>query len=271
VVSKIPVEQLRGDFFFPIGEAFVFLRGRWKSVLGAFIGLLLLQMVLVLIPLSIAWIGKLPGVGTPFLLFTSLFLPVGFFLGVVIVLIAVIFGVSLFFVPAVVATTGADAFETIYQQFAIVWNVPWLTVCYEMILFLLKSIFVPIWAFFCIAGFSIVVFPISLLHTEEMRRALGSANLWVGGALERLAALPYINSLGIFDLSGTGPGTAVFDTMVPAISLTITVFLGVGVVIAYLFSMVSAGNTIIYTILRKRIDGQNLVEPPDPEPQETSR
>ena len=124
VVSKITIEQLRGDFFFSVGDAVTFLKGHWKPVLGAFIGLLLIQIFLALIPLGVAGIGKLPAVGKPFLALTSLLMPIGFFFGVLMALIAIVFGVSLLFVPAVVATTGADAFETIYQQFAIVWNKP---------------------------------------------------------------------------------------------------------------------------------------------------
>ena len=70
------------------------------------------------------------------------------------VFIAVVFSVSLLFVPAVAATTGADAFEIIYQQFTIVWNKAWLLVCYEAMLLLIKlnfradlGILLPRWLF----------------------------------------------------------------------------------------------------------------------------
>ena len=263
VASKITIEQLRGDFFFSVGDAVTFLKGHWKSVLGAFIGLLLIQIFLALIPLSIAGLGKLPVVGKPFLTVASLFMPIGFFLGVLMVFIAVVFCVSLLFVPAVVAATGADVFETIYQQFAIVWNKPWLTVCYETMLFLIKLIFVPIWAFFCIAGFSIVMFPVSFLHTGQMEHITACANLWLGGAIEKLAMLPYVNSFGVFNIGIAMKETSTFTTTVTAIFLTITLLMGIGLVIAYLFSIASAGNTVVYTILRKKIDGQNLLEPSD--------
>ena len=275
VVSKITIEQLRGDFFFSVGDAVTFLTRHWKSVLGAFIGLLLIQMFLALIPLSIAGIGKLPAVGKPFLALTSLLMPIGFFFGVLMALIATVFGASLLFVPAVVATTGADAFETIYQQFAIVWNKPWLLVCYEAILLLIKLIFVPIWALFCITGFSIVMLPMRLLHTEALQQLMGYANLWLGGAVEKLATLPYINNFGVFDIGTntqmpTLTGIATVTTPVTATLLTITLLMSAGLVIAYLFSIASAGNTVVYTIVRKKLDGQNLLGPPDAEPIETT-
>lgn len=266
VASKITIEQLRGDFFFSVGDALTFLRGHWKSVLGAFIGLLLIQIFLAIVPLSIAGIAKLPAVGKPFLMLTSLFMPIGFFFGLLMALIAIVFSASLLFVPAVAATTGADAFEIIYQQFTMVWNKSWLLVCYEAMLLLIKLIFVPVWAFFCLAGFSIVMLPTRLFHTEVMQQLMGYANLWLGGAVEKIAALPYMNSLGVFN---TGPsdqmptltGIAMVTTPVTAIFLTITLLMAAGLVIAYLFSIASAGNTVIYTIVRKKLDGQNLLVP----------
>ena len=147
-LPRLPSNSSAGISSFRSGMPVTFLKGHWKSVLGAFIGLILIQIFLALIPLSIAGLGKLPVLGKPFLTVASLFMPIGFFLGVLMTFIAIVFCVSLLFVPAVVAATGADAFETIYQQFAIVWNKSWLTVCYETMLFLIKLVFVPIWAFF---------------------------------------------------------------------------------------------------------------------------
>ena len=264
VASKITIEQLRGEIFFSVGDALTFLKGHWKPVFGAFIGLLLIQIFFAIVPLSIAGIAKLPVVGKPFLMLTSLLMPIGFFFGLLMALIAIIFGVGLLFVPAVAATTGADTFEIIYQQFAIVWNKPWLLVCYEAMLLLIKLIFVPIWAFFCLAGFSIVMLPTRLFHTEAVQQFMNYANVWLGGAVERIATLPYINTLGIFNIGTsdqvpTLTGIATITTPVTAIFLTITLLMGAGLVIAYLFSIASAGNTIIYTIVRKKLDGQNVL------------
>jgi len=270
MVSKITIEQLRGDFFFSVGDAATFLKQHWKTVFGAFIGLCLIQIFLAAIPLGIAGLGKLPIVGKPFLMFASLLAPIGFFLGLLMALISVIIIVSLFFVPAVAATTGADAFETIYQQFAIVWNQPWRLIGYEALLFVLKLIFVPIWAFFCLCGFSIVMLPMRYLHPEHSGHWLYSANSWLGSAVKKLAAIPYINNFHVFDMDSpaqmsTLVGLEAFWTTSTAIFLTMTLIMGSFLVIGYLFSIASVGNTVIYTILRERIDGQNLLESVDAE------
>jgi hypothetical protein len=133
-------------------------------------------------------------------------------------------------------------------------------------LLLIKFIFVPIWAFFCLAGFSIVMLPARLFHTEMTQQFMGYANLWLGGAVAKITALPYVNSLGVFD-TGIGnqvptlTGIAAVTTPVTAIFLTITLLMITGLVIAYLFSIASAGNTVIYTIVRKKLDGQDLLLP----------
>ena len=270
MTSKITIEQLRGDFFFSVGDAATFLKQQWKTVFGAFIGLCLIQIFLAAIPFGIAGLGKLPVVGKPVLMFASLLAPIGFFLGLLMALISVVLIVSLFFVPAVAATTGADAFETIYQQFAIVWNQPWRLLCYETLLFVIKLIFVPIWAFFCLCGFSIVMLPMRYLHPEHSGHLLYYANNWLGSAVKKIAVLPYIDNLHVFDMENpaqlpTLAGMEAFWTTTTAIFLTSALIMIAFLVIAYLFSIASVGNTVIYTILRKRIDGQNLLEPIEPE------
>ena len=47
--------------------------------------------------------------------------------------------------------------------------------------------------------------------------------------------------------------------------------MGAALVVAHLFSIASAGNTVIYTVLRKKIDGQNLLVPLDSQLTETNK
>ena len=270
MTSKITIEQLRGDFFFSVGDAATFLKQQWKTVFGAFIGLCLIQIFLAAIPFGIAGLGKLPVVGKPVLMFASLLAPIGFFLGLLMALISVVLIVSLFFVPAVAATTGADAFETIYQQFAIVWNQPWRLLCYETLLFVIKLIFVPIWAFFLPLRLFDSHAPDALSTSEHSGHWLYYANSWLGSAVKKIAGLPYIDNLHVFDMENPAQlpmlaGMEAFWTTATAIFLTSALIMISFLVIAYLFSIASVGNTVIYTILRKRIDGQNLLEPIEPE------
>lgn len=261
MVSKITVEQLRGDAFFSVRRALSFTKQHWKTVFWAFIVLLFIMLFLALVPLGVAGLGKIPGIGKIILMLASIFTPVAFLLGVVILLVGVVFIAGLFCVPAVVATTGADVFETVYQHFSIVWNEPWRLIGYGTLLFVLKLILVPIWAVFCLGGFLIAMLPMRYLHTAEIQNALGYANRWLGNALEGLAGVINMNNFTLFDMNTSQPLSPTSVSAFLGVFITITLICIAGAVVAYLFSLASVGSTLIYTVVRKRTDGQNLLEP----------
>ena len=258
--SKITIEQLRGDVFFSVGDALKFLQERWKTVLGAFFGLLFIILFLFLIPVSIALLGKIPILGEPILILTSLFTPIAFLLGLLIAFIITVFLASLFFVPAIVATTNADAFETIFQLFSIVWNEPWRLLGYGALLFVLKLLLVPIWALFCLSGFLIVLLPTNYFHKLYIENSLGSANQWLGEPLQKITSFFSVDSTTLFGINIPQVSTMTVPIIICAVLITLTLICIAGVIVAYLFSLASVGTTTIYTILRKRIDGQNLIE-----------
>lgn len=260
MASKITIEQLRGDVFYSVGNALSFLKQNWKTVFGSFFGLVFIIFFLFLIPGSVALLGKIPFLGKPILVLASLFTPIAFFLGLLLAFIITVFIASLFFIPAIAATTNADAFETIYQLFAIVWNQPWRIVGYGIFLFFLKLILVPIWAIFSLAGFIIILLPMSYLHTEFIQGSMAIANKWLGETLQKFTSLFFQDNTIIFGIDTPQLPTATFSTTICAILITVTLICIAGGVIAYLFSLASVGTTLIYTILRKHIDGQNLLE-----------
>lgn len=261
MASKITIEQLRGNVFYSIGNSIRYIKEKWLTVFGSFLGFIAFILLLLLIPVGIGLLGKIPYVGKPILTISSLFIPFAFFIGLLAVFAITVVVISLFFVPAVVSTTGADAFETIYQLFAMVWNQPWRIISYGMFLLLLQLIFVPIWAIFCITGFITVLLLTHYLHPEYIQASLGLANKWLGGTLQKLVGPFSLDNTTIFGLNTTFPlPEADIPTTICAVFITFTLIYIVGGIVAYLFSLESVGTTLIYTILRRRIDGQNLIQ-----------
>ncbi len=261
MASKITIEQLRGDIFFSILNSIKYIRQKWLTVFGSFLGLLAFLLLLLLIPVSIGLLGKIPFIGKSILTISSIFIPIAFFFGLLTVFVITVFISSLFFIPAVVATTGVDAFETIYQLFAMLWNQPWQLIGYGLLLLLLKLIYVPILAVFCIAGFSIVLLLTHSLHPTYIQESLGIANTWLGGILQKLVGYFSTENTTIFGINTTfSLPTATFSTTICAVFITFTLICIVGGIVAYLFSIASVGTTVIYTILRYRIDGQDLLQ-----------
>ena len=262
MVSKITIEQLRGDHFFSMKASWGFVRNRWKSVFGTLVGLVVILVLLALIPIFVGLLGKIPTVGRVILMFASVLTPFAFFIGLLMAYLLVGLGVSLFFAPSVVAAADSDAFETAYQHLAMVWNQPWRVFIYEALLFGVKVICTPIWAIFCLIGFALAMLPIHFLIPTDMQHIMWQADRWLGGSIDKLAVLPYMEHFKVFDI-GSEPTNLPITLTIAAIFMTFSLLFIAGLVIAYLFSIASAGNTLIYTILRRRVDGENLLEVED--------
>ena len=152
MVSKIAMQQLRGDHFFSMGESIGFAKKNWKVVFGTFFGLIVIFVLCALTPIIVGLLGKIPVVGNIIVMLASILTPFAFFLGLLMAYLIVVFAVSLFLVPSVVAAANSDTFETVYQHFSIIWNQPWRIVVYETLLFGVKVICTAIWAFFLLGG-----------------------------------------------------------------------------------------------------------------------
>ena len=192
-------------------------------------------------------------------MFASVLTPFAFFLGLLMAYLLVGVGISLFFAPSVVAAADSDAFETAYQHLAMLWNQPWRILFYETLLFSVKVICLPIWIIFCLTGFALAMLPIHFLIPTDMQHIMWQTDRWLGGSIDRLAALPYLEHLKVFDIS-LDPANLPITLTITAIFMTFSLLFIAGLVIAYLFSIASAGNTLIYTILRRWVDGGNLLE-----------
>ena len=258
MVSKIAMQQLRGDHFFSMGESIGFAKKNWKVVFGTFFGLIVIFVLCALTPIIVGLLGKIPVVGNIIVMLASILTPFAFFLGLLMAYLIVVFAVSLFLVPSVVAAANSDTFETVYQHFSIIWNQPWRIVVYETLLFGVKVICTAIWAFFCLVGFVIAMLPVRLLIPTDMKMIMGQTDKWLGGLVGKLAELPYIETVKVFNLAE--PANLPIVLKIASIFMMLSLLGIIGLIIAYLLSIASAGNTLIYTILRRRVDGENLLE-----------
>lgn len=258
MVSKITMQQLRGDHFFSMGESIGFAKKNWKVVFGTFIGLIVIFVLCTVAPIIVGLLGRIPVVGDIIVMLASILTPFAFMLGLLMAYLVVVFGVSLFLVPSVVAAANSDTFETVYQHFSIIWNQPWRLVVYEILLFGVKVICSVIWAFFCLAGFVIAMLPVRLLIPTGMKMIMGQADKWLGGLIDKLAELPYIEAVKVFHLAE--PANLPIVLKIASVFIALSLLGIMGLIIAYLLSIASAGNTLIYTMLRRRVDGEDLLD-----------
>ena len=258
MVSKIALQQLRGDDFYSMRDSAGFARKQWKTIFGAFLGLVAIFIFCIIWPVAVGLLGKIPAVGNVITMLATFLLIPAFMLGLLMAFVAVVFVVALLFVPAITACVEQDTFESVYQHFSIVWNQPWRIAVYEILLMIWKAICVGVLALLSGLGFILVLFPIHLLIRGQLDEILWRANGWLGGILQKV---PYISI----------PDTLQDPSALLAIAgmlMTLTILFIAGFVLSYLASMASVGNTIIYVVLRKKISDENLLEVEEEEEEE---
>ena len=260
MVSKVTIQQLRGDHFFSISESGDFTKKNWKVIFGTFIGITLIFAFALIMPITIGLLGMIPGVGHWIVMLSSILMPIAFLIGLLMAYLIVVLGVSLLFAPSVIATADSDVFETIEQHFSMIWNQPWRIIIYEGILLLTKIVCGLVWSFFCLIGFVLILLPIHALIPKEVGVFMSHANVFLGNLIEKSPNI--LNQIVVFDLlppQSTDPIALKITGFIMAISILSALAL----VAAYILSIASAGNTVIYSILRKRTDNENLLENED--------
>lgn len=257
-VSKVTVEELRGDDFYSMKEALKFACKRWKSVFVTMIALVGIFAFCLFFPSLVGILDLIPGVeqaaehfGTP--VTTFLTIPV-YFMGLfmVLIIIALVFG--LFLIPAIVAVTGEDVFETIYQLFSTIWNQPWRLVIYAHLIEFVKALGAIIFAAISLAGMCIAFLPSVLLANQESHYFANviARSLQIIGVKDSI--IEYIP--GISQVASPMAWTLDVSTFFLFSSLIMIA----AIIISYPLSIMSSGYTILYVILRKKTTDENMLD-----------
>ncbi len=267
-VAKVTVEQLRGNDFFSRREAGHFVRRHWRPVVFAPAALAVAMAALFACGLLVGLIGKIPWFGEVFASLTVVLL----FLGALLFLfLALAFAFSFYLAPAVVATTGDDTFETAFEIFSTLNSQSWRLVLYEVFL---KWLVIAAGLAFAVVSFLALKVAYGALYIPMGAKAATIfAAAWRvmpvclrGGCAGAYPVCSWLRADG-FSLWGRADvilplpwSQAVAATFV---SLAFLVILGV--VWAYALNVHTVGQTIIYTVLRKKKDDENLLEMYDDE------
>jgi hypothetical protein len=260
MVSKITIEQLRGDEFYSMKDSAKFAKEKWTTLFLAFVSVILIIIFCMLWPLGAALLALIPkGVGDFFLMLaTFIFIP-AFFLGLAVAYSAVVVVVSLFFAPSITAVEGSDSFEVIYQEYRLLWGQPWRMLVYQILLGITKAICGGIYAVMSGAGFGLVLLLPALIVHDKYATVMSRTFSWLG-----MSDGPIAKALNLTEPTGG----SVMLNWIGAILTTIALLFVIGMIVSYVASIASVGNTMIYVILRKRHDDENLLEREEEEEEE---
>ncbi len=250
MICKITYQQLRGDDFYSSGDAWTFIKSNWSGVLLGPVAVLALVVFFLIAGMIIGWVAHIiPYVGE--FLFALSFIPI-FFAALVAVFISVALVVALMMSPAVVGTVGEDALEVVIQSFSLVWSQPWRLLIYTLWMKISVALGVAILGSLMVITFCLTNWACGLAMKAKL---LGMYSV-------ALKYVPFNFSMGdpmlMFQLFGVGTpsGSVVWAGYI----LAAMIILLAGVLLAYAQAAYASGISLIYVILRKLKDDENLLE-----------
>jgi hypothetical protein len=268
-VAKITIEQLRGNDFYSRREAGQYVRRHWRAVILTPAALLLSLAVLYGGGLLVGLVGKIPWFGD---VVASLSLVPLFLGGLLFVFLALVFTLSFCLTPAIVATTGDDTFETSFELFSTLSGQPWRLVVYDVLLWVLTKAAAVAFAVFSAAALKVAYAVLYVPMGPKFAVAFGAAwrvlPSWLRGAYPGVCPpLAWLSASGV-DSFFVSPEVVLplpWPQAVAATIMSLGLLVILGVICSYILNVNTVGQTIIYTILRKKKDDENLLEMYDDE------
>jgi len=269
-VSKVAVEELRGDDFYSMKAALGFACKRWKSIFITMVALVGIFIFCLFFPSLVGLLDLIPGVEQAAEHFaapvtTFLTIPI-YFMGLFMVLVILALLSGLFLIPAIVAVTGEDVFETIYELFSTIWNQPWRLVIYAKLLMLVKSLGSAVFMAVSIAGMCIAFLPSALLAKQETH--------YFADVIARSLRIIGVNATNVMGevIPGLSPLSSdmVWTLDVSTFFLFGSLIMIAAIILSYPLSIMSSGYTILYVILRKKNTDENMLEVEEEEEMEMS-
>lgn len=136
-VVKVTFEQLRGDDFFQISEAFKFAFKNINTIFMSWVLVIIFIATVVACGLILSAIGRIPYFGE---LFMSIFTVVAFFASLFIAYLVVILYFALLYAPAIIGTAKTDTFDTLFEVFSMVNHQTARTIWYTLIVAFLSKV-----------------------------------------------------------------------------------------------------------------------------------
>ncbi len=254
MVSRMTFQQIRGDDFFSVSDAAAFAKGHAVPLITIPLMLALILFLIYGAGALTGLISRVPAVGSVAVSLLSIPLWGVMLLGVLTLLALIL---SLELLPAVVACTGGDSFESIFEVFSTLTSQSW-----RLCLYWLLSILIIVLggAVFLLIS-SVAVSFLSLSVSAGAGNSGLVTALASGPQLLAPEALPFFS--GLLGQQGDVQVWSGLAGILAGISGT-AIFL---IIISYLLSSYSSAWTLIYVVLKYRKDGEDLMERADLEEQ----
>lgn len=253
-VCRLAFEQIRGDAFYSESEAASFARGHSSPLVLVPLLLVILITILLAKGAVVGLISRIPAAGP---VIAALFAVPLWGAMLLAVLTAAALILSIMLLPAIIACTRGDTFESVFELFSTMTSQSWRVFLYWFLSLLFTALGSAVFILFSAGA-------MGLLSMTTSWAAGG------GGFAEALTAgprmlapelLPFFSS---FVSLGTGGSTAAWSGaagVLAGVSGSVILL----VLLSYIFSSLSSAWTVIYVGLRRRRDGTDLLVEADRE------
>lgn len=278
-ISKLTYEQLRGDEFYEVKEA-------WKQALkslGALIATPVLLGLFVILLLAagllLGLIGRIPFAGE---MIVGLLVIPAFAVALFVVYLIVVFFFTFTIGPAVIGTTKSDAFDNLFEVFSCVNDQPWRLIWYQFMLVIFAIVGMVILAFFSVKALQLgrwivgvlmnvgeakasaqVLYKLDLMINSAadtvrlvLPRWVEQALFWLPNWLHRIKSAIDLPSL----VSSKAAMVPNWSVMVGTILFSIFYHVFILFVLGYGMAVWFSGNTLVYLVLARKKDERNLLE-----------
>jgi hypothetical protein len=266
-VSRAVYMTLREELFYTWTQALRFAIKKWISTIGSLLTFVFIIGFFIIAAIVMSFIGRIPIVGE---LGTVLFTIPYIFAALLLFFIILTFFICLLFVPAIIATSDEDALGGVFQSFSITFNQPWRILFYTIIVIMLSCVGFFILAVTLKFSYDIFLTLFSVGMGEKIVDIQHQALYVIDNTLPPVYNL--IHSLP-FEL-GNCIYLANHHLIPPDVSASIAgsgyifaffILIIGSAVVAYGEAILNSGLTLIYIILSKKQEDENLLEREDDE------
>lgn len=266
-VARVVYMTLRDELFYTWTQAYKFAFKKWISSIGSMITFLIMIAFFVIAALVMGFIGRIPFVGE---LGTALLTIPYIFSALLLLFIILAFIVAIFFVPVIIATSDEDALGGVFQSFSITFNQPWRIAIYTAITSILYVVGFFLFVLALKISYAIFIDLFQIGMGDKISKINEVALYVIDNAVPAvfgwLQSLPYNMQSWVYMVS-QHPTLVNMPGSVIVSGYTLGIFLLIigGAAIAYAEAIGNAGLTIIYIILYKLQEKENLLEREDEE------
>ena len=287
-VSRITIKQLQGDNFYSADDALDYVMKKWRSIVFTPISVIFIIITFIIIACIFALTGNIPIVGK--LLFPVFY--IFYFFGAIFTVFSLlVLIISLLFGPIIIGSYEEDTIGTVFHSYQITFNQPWRIITYQSILVTLAIIFINIFSWFYSVSFNlinqifgyfmgiklenIISYAVSIIDTSwisdnfstlkiSMEQELFGTFTMATDLIEFILSLLVkffsliLLALPNFSIESYSGSLYAIETIsglllsIPLIFLTLSV-------LSYGFAILSVGETIIFIIIKKIMDKENIL------------